>query len=56
MIEVWAGNYYQTLGNGLILRALEQRFVTLNRVDRAFNLDRNLDGVRVRAGHGARCG
>jgi len=48
-LEVRAGNFYTTFGNGLVLRTLEQRFVTLNRTDRAFNLDRNLDGVRVRA-------
>lgn len=51
-ISVTAGNFYETFGNGLVLRTLEQRFVTLNRVDRAFNLDRNLDGVRVRAERG----
>lgn len=50
--SVTAGNFYETFGNGLVLRTLEQRFVTLNRVDRAFNLDRNLDGVRVRAERG----
>jgi hypothetical protein len=47
-LDILAGNYYVTFGNGVILRTLEQRFVTLNRVDRAFNLDRNLDGLRVR--------
>ncbi len=51
-LEVWAGNYYVTFGNGLILRTLEERFVTLNRTERAFNLDRNLDGVRVRSSQG----
>jgi hypothetical protein len=51
-VEVLAGHFYQTLGNGLILRAMEQRFVTLNHVDRAFNLDRSLDGVRVRGERG----
>jgi len=50
-VEILAGNFYTTFGNGLILRTLEQRFVTLNRADRAFNLDRNLDGVRVRVDH-----
>jgi hypothetical protein len=48
-LSILAGNYYVTFGNGIILRTLEQRFITLNRVDRAFNLDRNLDGVRVRS-------
>lgn len=47
-LDITAGNYYDTFGNGIVLRTLEQRFVTLSRVDRAFNLDRNLDGVRVR--------
>ena len=46
--EFLAGHYYQTVGNALILRTLEQRFVSLNRVDRAFNLDQNLDGGRVK--------
>lgn len=51
-LEVWGGNYYSTFGNGLVLRSVEQRFVTLNRVDRAFNLDRSLDGFRVRGERG----
>jgi len=50
--EVLGGDYYLTLGNGLLLRAIEQRFVTLDRVDRAFNLDRRLDGVRITADAG----
>ena len=51
-IEAWAGNFYSTLGNGIILRTLEQRFVTLSRVERAFNLDNNLDGVRLTGEYG----
>ena len=51
-LEVLAGNYYTTFGNGIILRTVEQRFVSLNRVNRPLQLDRNLDGVRLRAERG----
>ncbi|NNF06654.1 MAG: hypothetical protein HKN21_07830 [Candidatus Eisenbacteria bacterium] len=47
-LEIVAGHFYTTFGNGLVLRTIEQRFVTLNRSDRAFNLDRNIDGVMVK--------
>lgn len=47
-LEITAGHFYTTFGNGLVLRTIEQRFVTLNRSDRAFNLDRNIDGVMVK--------
>ena len=51
-LEIMVGNYYTTFGNGLILRAIEQRFVSLNRVNRPLELDRNLDGVRLKGERG----
>jgi len=48
-LEVTGGTYYETIGRGLLLRAYENRFVTLSRVSRAFSLDRDIDGVRMRA-------
>ena len=46
-VTITAGNFYQTLGRGFLLRAYENRFVNLGRSDRSFSLDRDIDGVRV---------
>ena len=47
-LSLTAGTFYETIGRGLIFRAFEQRFVTLARSDRVFNLDRDVDGVRLK--------
>lgn len=46
-VTITAGNFYQTLGRGLLLRAYENRFVNLGRSDRSFSLDRDIDGIRI---------
>jgi hypothetical protein len=48
-LEVTAGTFYEQIGRGLIFRAFEQRFVSVGRTSRAFNVDRDVDGVRVGA-------
>lgn len=49
-VDILAGTYYETWGQGLLLRAYEARSATVGRVERSLSFDRDIDGVRLR-GH-----
>jgi len=51
-VEILGGNYYETWGRGVLLRAYETRTASVGRIERSVSLDRDIDGVRVRAHHG----
>jgi hypothetical protein len=51
-IEVLGGHFYETWGRGLLLRAYETRSATVGRLERSLALDRDIDGVRLRARRG----
>ncbi len=41
------GHFYETLGNGIIFRAFEQRYVTTGTYQTAVNIDRDIDGALI---------
>lgn len=49
-LDILGGNYYETWGRGVLLRAYETRTASVGRIERSVALDRDIDGVRVR-GH-----
>ncbi len=51
-VEILGGNYYETWGRGVLLRAYETRTASVGRIERSVSLDRDIDGVRVRGRHG----
>lgn len=51
-LDILAGNFYETWGRGLLLRAYESRSATVGRVERSLAFDRDIDGVRVRGRQG----
>ncbi|HEX7879390.1 MAG TPA: DUF6029 family protein, partial [Candidatus Eisenbacteria bacterium] len=51
-LELLGGNFYETWGRGLVLRAYETRTATVGRLDRSVALDRDIDGFRARARYG----
>jgi len=51
-LEVLGGNYYETWGRGVLLRAYETRTASVGRIERSVALDRDIDGVRVRGRYG----
>jgi len=51
-VDLRAGNYYETFGRGLVLRAFEEQAVQLGRSERSLRVDRNLSGVTGKASVG----
>jgi hypothetical protein len=51
-LEILGGHFYETWGRGLLLRAYETRSATVGRLERSLALDRDIDGLRLRARRG----